>query len=128
MKKTAASILLILYVAFSCGVIVNLHYCMDRFDSMQLGANESQYCGKCGMHSTDSNGCCHDQVQIFKISDDHQVSVNSFKFSSPDVIAIKIPSWDVNLVATDQNSFYRDTHSPPLSKQDSYLQNCVFRI
>lgn len=128
MKKGIAFILLVLYVAFSSGVIVNLHYCMNKMDSMQFGATESDYCTKCGMHTEDSNGCCHDQVKILKVSDDQQVSASTFKFSLPDVIAINVPYWDANLISSNKNSCYKNSHSPPLSKQDSYLQNCVFRI
>ena len=128
MKKSIASILLILYVAFSSGVVINFHYCMDDFDSAQFGANKSDYCGVCGMHKSESNECCKDEVKIFKIQDDQQATAINFKFSSDDDVVADLPLWKETLVARSTHQLYLHTHSPPLSKQDTYLQNCVFRI
>ena len=128
MKKSIASILLILYVAFSSGVVINLHYCMDSFDSVQFGANKSDYCGVCGMHKSEGNECCKDEVKIFKIQDDQQTSAINFKFSSPDAVIADLPIWNETFLVRSTHQLYLQTHSPPLSKQDSYLQNCVFRI
>jgi hypothetical protein len=128
MKKGIASILLVLYVAFSTGVVISFHYCMDEFDSAQLGAKEFEICNRCGMHVPDSGGCCNDEVKIFKIADDQQVSALSFKFSSPEVIVATIPLWDDMVAVNSSHHRYLNNHSPPLSKQDTYLQNCVFRI
>ena len=128
MKKGIAAILLVLYVAFSSGVVINFHYCMDSFDSAQFGANKSDYCGVCGMHKTEGNECCKDEVKIFKIQDDQQTAGSSFKFSAPDAIVATLPVLDeISLVRTTHQLFLH-THSPPLSRQDTYLQNCVFRI
>ena len=128
MKKGIASILLILYVAFSSGVVINFHYCMDSFDSAQFGASKSDYCGVCGMHKSESNECCKDEVQIFKIQDDQQTAGISFKFSPPDAIVETLPVWSETLLVGSTHQLYLQTHSPPLSKEDTYLQNCVFRI
>ena len=128
MKKSIASILLILYVAFSSGVVINFHFCRDSFDSIQLGASKSDYCGVCGMHKTEANECCKDEVKIFKIEDDQQTSDFNFKFSSPHVIVLSLPVWNDEVIARSTHQLFLHTHSPPLSKQDTYLQNCVFRI
>jgi len=128
MKKSIASILLVLYVAFSTGVVINFHYCMDTFDSVQLGANKSDYCGVCGMHKSEGNECCKDEVKIFKIQDDQQTSGFSFKFSLPDAIVPTFPALNELFTNKSTDQLYLHTHSPPLSKQDTYLQNCVFRI
>lgn len=128
MKKGIAAILLFLYVAFSSGVVISFHYCMDSFDSANLGAKKADYCGVCGMHKTEGNECCKDEVKFFKIQDDQQVAAISFKFSSPDSIIPALPVWDnVSLINTTHQLFLNN-HSPPLSSQDTYLQNCVFRI
>ena len=128
MKKGIAAILLVLYVAFSSGVVISFHYCMDSFDSLQLGAKKSDYCGICGMHKTNGNECCKDEVKIFKIQDDQQTSAISFKFTSPDVVVDGLPLWNETIFVGSTRQLYLHTHSPPLSKQDTYLQNCVFRI
>ena len=128
MKKGIAAILLVLYVAFSTGVVISFHYCMDSFDSVQLGAKKSDYCGICGMHKTNGNECCKDEVKIFKIQDDQQTAAINFKFSSPDAVITTLPVWDDISLINPAHQLFLNTHSPPLSKQDTYLQNCVFRI
>jgi hypothetical protein len=128
MKKGIAAILLVLYVAFSSGVVISFHYCMDSFDSLQLGAKKSDYCGICGMHKTNGNECCKDEVKIFKIQDDQQTSAISFKFSAPDAIITELPVWNEVSFINSTHQLFLNNHSPPLSKQDTYLQNCVFRI
>lgn len=128
MKKSIASILFVLYVAFSSGVVLSFHYCMDTFDSVQLGAKNSDYCGICGMHKEKGNECCKDEVKIFKIQDDQQTSAIGFKFSSPDAIVATLPVWDEAAPINTPHQLFLHSHSPPLSKQDTYLQNCVFRI
>jgi len=120
--------LLILYVAFSSGVVISFHYCMNSFDSVKIGANKSDYCGVCGMHKSEGNECCKDEVRIFKIQDDQQTSAINFKFSSPDAVIADLPIWNETFLVRSTHQLYLQTHSPPLSKQDTYLQNCVFRI
>jgi len=128
MKKNIAFILFIFYFAFSSGVVINLHYCMNKFDSSKLGGAKSEICGKCGMHSDDSNGCCHDVVKVIKIQDDQLVSSFNLKFTAPETPAVIYPLLNETLLANSWNNFLFSNHSPPLNKQDTYLVNCVFRI
>jgi hypothetical protein len=126
MKKGIAAILLLFYFAFSTGVVISYHYCMDEFDSLQLGDKKTEICGKCGMHS-DNMSCCNDEVKIFKIQDDQQTAAINFKFAAPEMIVEPFPVFnEVPVISTHQ--VFVNNHSPPLSKQDTYLQNCVFRI
>ena len=128
MKKGIAAILLVLYVAFSTGVVISFHYCMNDLDSLELGAAKTEVCGKCGMHQEDANACCNDEVRIFKIQDDQQVSAIGFKFSIPDAVITTFPVWEEISFINSTHQLFLNNHSPPLSKQDTYLQNCVFRI
>ena len=128
MKKGIAAILLVLYVAFSTGVVISFHYCMDDLDSLQLGTAKTEMCGKCGMHKDDANACCNDEVKIFKIQDDQQTAAIGFKFSAPDALAPVFATCEKAEFDNSTHLLYRNNHSPPLNKQDTYLQNCVFRI
>ena len=128
MKKGIAAILLVLYVAFSTGVVISFHYCMNDLDSLQIGAAKTEICGKCGMHQEDANACCNDEVKIFKIQDDQQAPAVNFKFSAPDAVVAILPSFSELSFTTSTFDLFLNNHSPPLSKQDTYLQNCVFRI
>jgi hypothetical protein len=110
MKKGIAAILLVLYVAFSSGVVISFHYCMDSFDSLQLGAKKSDYCGICGMHKTNGNECCKDEVKIFKIQDDQQTSAISFKFSTPDAIVTPLPVWNETSLINSTHQLFLNDH------------------
>ncbi|HJS56449.1 MAG TPA: hypothetical protein VJ765_17975 [Chitinophagaceae bacterium] len=128
MKKGIAAILLLLYIAFSSGVIVSFHYCMNTFDSLQLGASEFEICGRCGMHTEDAGGCCNDEVKIFKIQDDQQTAAIDFKFPPADAIVAPLPAKNEVALNNSTHELFLNNHSPPINKQDTYLQNCVFRI
>lgn len=82
------------------------------------------------MEMHDSSGCCHDEVQIVKMTDDQNKTLIASLTIPALQPAIIEPS--VFLVAHFENSEpqrHFHNHSPPLlSAQDTYLQNNVFRI
>jgi len=101
---------------------------MDRYDSFQLGAAKSDVCSKCGMHKSDANKCCNDEVKIFKIDNDQQVASLNYKFTSPETAIEFRPVENMVVLLNNNHSFFINDHSPPVCTQDIYLQNCVFRI
>ncbi len=125
-----ASILMIVYLAFSSGVVINHHFCMNRLDSVTLFGTDSEYCGKCGMHTDDSEGCCHDEVEVVKLDNDHQKSQVA-SLNPPEIITLNFLASSFICLPTqnaDPAGHYH-SHSPPLlSAQDTYLQINVFRI
>jgi hypothetical protein len=128
MKKSFATISVIIYLAFTCGVMINMHYCMDSFDSVRLYTSQSDYCTKCGMH-TGTHGCCHDEVTIIKLNDDHQTSDFDFSLEAPAPLINVHPAFkSPDFYFTEQSCDYLNHLPPLLTKQDTYLQNCVFRI
>lgn len=125
-------ILALIYFAVSSGVIVNMHYCMNRFASADFGFAASQKeCGKCGMHKDKSQGCCHDEVKLVKIEDDQNKSMQmAFDFTSVKTVAT-IPSVFIatSFYNDNKEGSYHTDHSPPIpNEQDTYLWNNVFRI
>ena len=128
MKKLIASFTVAVYFAFACGVLVNFHYCMDRYDSYSFYKAQSDWCPKCHMH-TGTRHCCHDEVKIIKLQDDHQTSSFSFAFKELPP-AVLIPSEFLSVVSLKEDiDLAKTDHSPPLlSSPDIYLQNRVFRI
>jgi hypothetical protein len=129
MKKALASIVLFVYVVFSCGLIVNLHYCMGTLDSIALFSAQKDECSQCGMPVTDKTECCKDEVFFFKLNDEQKTS--SVSFSIPDAKAIADFSFDLIWASIGQQARVKhlNSHSPPLlTEQDTYLHNCVFRI
>ena len=126
MKKTLAAILLLVYFTVSTGFVVSLHYCMDRLTSTEIGNSKSDKCDYCGMHK--DGHCCRDDVKVVKLQVLHtisQIAVPLFSLSPAHVVtATFIVSPFYNFTKTNDAI----AHSPPLSEQDTYLQNCVFRI
>ena len=120
----------ILYFTISSGLIVNFHYCMDRFTSFDFSPVSKSECGLCGMNKTESKGCCHDEVKFIKLQDDQNKTAQvSFDFASVQSIAI-VPSVFIvtSFYNADEINHHVD-HSPPLpAQQDLQIKNCVFRI
>jgi hypothetical protein len=121
---------MICYLGVTAGVIVNFHYCMDRLASAKLFEKKTKTCGKCGMHTENSNGCCRDEVKIVKMDDDQQVTIG-FSYSLPtiDVLGHETSAFIIASFYNAPLTRHYQNHSPPLlSGQDTYLQNSVFRI
>jgi|SRR5882724_4771809 len=129
MKKALASITLICYLAVSTGMVVNFHYCMNRLASVHVFETKNNICGKCGMKMHKSHGCCRDEVKVFKIQDDQNKAQVVHQMQAPDAV-VNIPSsFIITSFYNNNESSYQVDHSPPLvTGQDTYLQNCVFRI
>jgi hypothetical protein len=130
MKKIIASISLLCYFAVTCGVIINSHYCMNKLASVHLFETAVDVCGRCGMDTHESNGCCRDEVKVVKLEQDqNKMAIASYGIPSIKAI-ISIPSDFIvssSYNVDEQRHFHN--HSPPLlSAQDTYLQINVFRI
>ncbi|MFL5810000.1 MAG: HYC_CC_PP family protein [Flavisolibacter sp.] len=126
MKKALAFILLLIYLVVSTGFSLSFHYCMDRLDSSQLGSSKNDKCPKCGMHK--DGHCCRDEVKIVKLETSHfasEVSMPDFSIAPIEIIHTEFlftpfRNYTENFITVD--------HGPPLSDQDSYIRNRVFRI
>ncbi|MBK9568720.1 MAG: hypothetical protein IPO53_01500 [Chitinophagaceae bacterium] len=70
MKLIFTSISFLCYFMVTSGVTVNSHYCMKRLVSTHLFEVKAKVCGRCGMITHTSNGCCRDEVKIFKLQQD----------------------------------------------------------
>ena len=128
MKRLAATLLALIYFTVSSGMVMNMHYCMGKLSSVKLAVLPDAKCA-CGK-KTAKKSCCRTEVKLVKVEDAQQKAVIAdVSFELP-VVA---PVTELNFLHA---SFYRDeasvaspAHAPPLlSEQDTYLQNCVFRI
>lgn len=110
--------------------MVNFHYCMNKLASTQLFAAASGICGKCGMDTETSRGCCRDEMKVFKLEEDQQIAAFiQFSFHAPVIQTPLISDYYQSFVADELTEGHFHNHSPPLiSEQDTYLQNGVFRI
>ena len=82
------------------------------------------------MHTDKSHGCCRDEVKIIKMEVD-QKAASDISFELPALEAlVQTPSQFLiaSFINAGEIRHYQN-HSPPLlTEQDTYLQNCVFRI
>jgi hypothetical protein len=130
MKQIIALIAFFCYFAASSGVIINSHYCMKRLVYTHLFETKSKVCGKCGMKMHKAKGCCHDETKVVKLVQDQ----NKMPVVSYDLTVVKqLPVLPSDFIAASFYNFFGqphfEGHSPPLlEEQDTYLQNCVFRI
>ena len=130
MKKLVLTISFLCYLTVTCGVVVNLHYCMDRLASVHFFGDESDQCGQCGMLLHESNTCCHDEVKVFKLEQDqNKVSTTDNTAVFTTELAIE-PSPFLNAPFESALGQVSAIINPPplLSEQDTYLQINVFRI
>ena len=130
MKRVLVSLFILVYFTVSTGFTVNLHYCMDSFQSWEFGGDEDDSCGKCGMPTSEKGTCCRDEVKVMKLQQDPVPSV-----------AVSLPVGFDHFVQTLYFTYKLSplhnytirgqhyAHSPPLlSKQDTYIAIGVFRI
>ena len=102
---------------------------MGKLDSVKLFAAKSDFCGKCKMETSKAHSCCGDEIKIIKIQGDQIITPSSHFITAVEAVSIA-PSEFINA------SFYNDLGSlhykanalPLLTNQDTFLENCVFRI
>jgi hypothetical protein len=126
MKKALAAILLLVYFTVSTGFVVSLHYCMDRLTSAEIGNSKSDKCDYCGMHK--DGHCCRDDVKVVKLQTTHLASQITVPFFSLSFVSVATTEFIVSPFYNFTKTSHAIAHSPPLNEQDTYLQNCVFRI
>jgi hypothetical protein len=126
-KKVAGTILLLLYVTVTSGVIVNIHNCMGMVRSVTFGHEQDGACGNCGMK--DKKGCCHTDHKFVKLQDVHKIPVAS---SLPDLSPTELNS-SFNQYSYAQspatiNLVVYANGPPDVSSPHIYLLNRVFRV
>ena len=123
MKKLFTIILALVYLNASAGVMVHLHYCMDKIIGWNLDGKDKQ----CGM---EKNGdCCKHEQHFVKNIGDQKFEDLSIRLSQKD--AVIIPMIFNNSYALHSRRFdrFQISHSPPIASGiDILIHNCVFRI
>ena len=127
-KRILISATVAVYFVFTCGVTLNVHFCMGHFSSVELYKQPAKSCSTCGMRVKNPK-CCHDEVKLIKLQNAHQHS--SFVYNHEIVLSSLVTTFNyvAFTVTNEKASINKITHSPPLiSQQDTYLQNGVFII
>jgi len=126
LRKSAAILLILLYIGTVSGFALNLHYCFNRLSSVKIDAPAAS-CTK--TVAAAKMKCCHDKHIEIKVKDSHEGGKSSI---------LKIFNEELLFVFVDGGFFSFSSHhvdapayrGPPdaLCKAPIYLSNCIFRI
>ena len=127
MKKILVSILAVFYLASSVGVIVHLHYCMDKLINLSLSKGEGDKCDKCGMEK--DGRCCKDENKFVKNNIDQKVTESAIQLIQMAAVAMPnafIYTCDHSISIIQENPL---SHAPPRKNDVGiYILNSVFRL
>jgi hypothetical protein len=131
MKKILAIIVACMYLAISSGLVLQIHYCMDKqvSSSVKFAEVSTHTCSVCGMQNA-KNKCCHDDIKFIKLQDVHKQATADYT-----IAPLPSVSQEFNLINTSLYSFVDSaaTHnnSPPDDDDGQpslYIFNGIFRI
>jgi hypothetical protein len=137
MKRFLAAILALVYLSFSTGMMVHLHYCMGKFVSWSLSNKETRMCDYCGMpkkSSTDAgltkNNCCQDEHKQIKTEKDQKILSPGFQITKPFQVAIITNYPELSNLRNSSPAVVRcNMNGPPHSSTlAAFLLHCNFRI
>jgi hypothetical protein len=127
-KKILFAISTVIYMALSCGIAMEIHYCMGSKAGVYFYGVEKDKCGKCGMK--EKKGCCHDEFKFYKIEDSYKNVSNDISFATPvtDIVST-YPVYNWQITSTDVVAAMRNNSPPPeYTGPSACVMNCVFRI
>jgi hypothetical protein len=126
-KKILLAIATVIYMALSCGIAMEIHYCMGTKAGVDFYGAAKDKCGKCGMN--EKKGCCHDEYKFYKIEDAYKNVSNNISFATPEAEVIKsLPLFNWQMASTDVITAYPINGPPNYSEPSACIRNCVFRI
>lgn len=131
MRKILVIILTIVYLAFTAGVSLQRHYCMNRMTALRFSNHPEERYGFCGMEKTEKdNSCCRDEAAVYKITDDQQSKQNC---QLKDITGLPLLQ-DYTLLDDDvlplvDTNNLTHAHGPPgLQRVALFIRFSVFRI
>ncbi|NCW87724.1 MAG: hypothetical protein EBV71_02385 [Chitinophagia bacterium] len=130
MKKLVITLVALVYFFAVTGWQINIHYCMGRVDSVSLLTSHTDSCDTCGMARTESNGCCHDENQFVRLTQDQKLPVSlHYQLVSPvtELSIIVTPTIVDPTLSRDSFVIWAGM-DPPVAKTPVFILNRVFRI
>ncbi len=128
MKKVALICLSFIYLVFSTGYSVNLHFCGGDFQSISL-IPSAKDCNKCGKKSM--KRCCKDVSASFQAEDDHSKLNSKISIKAPNLAPsfLQQSNFFIYHFNTQSTQSYYFSESKPYSACiPIYIQNCTFLI
>lgn len=124
MKRLLAILLAAIYITTTSGIVISTHYCMGEISAVALGQQDNNTCGTCGM---ENEGCCHDDLSVLKLTDNHQFSVLSVDVPSFEAPVLHHMAPELDPWLSGSKPAQVSNNSPPLAFSRNTLY-CVFRI
>ena len=124
MKRLTAILLALIYISTTSGIVINTHYCMGEVSAIGWGANESSKCATCGM---ENEGCCHDDLQVLKLNENHHFNTVHFEIPVFESISIHQQEQENSKFLAEIQQGKIRNHSPPLPVS-LHILHCVYRI
>ncbi len=131
MKKFLVILIMVCYGYSSIGATLNLHYCMNKLVGASMQHAHNERCGKCGMNSKKSKGCCKDETKLLKANTEHQqLDKYQINYCFVDVIPPVIHNtYYCNCRLISIQKPIPNSNAPPnLYVCKRYIKNCVFLI
>jgi len=133
MKRTLLILLAFVYLGFSQGPTVYLHYCMGELVQMGLEhPGESGACSFCGMNkeASDREACCQEDTKSIKVDNVQKIVKSEFQFEQAPVL---LPRTLIEqfLQSTPQQGIqavFSEKEQPPLQDIPVFIRNCTYRI
>lgn len=130
MARVLLTISVFIYLFFSNGWVLDVHYCMNKVSSVHLFETKPEQCSQCGMDADESKGCCHDEDQVIKLVQDQRTPKSlHYTFTAPAIMGAATDLIASAIVFKNEQQLVRVAHDPPkYPSQELYLLNRVFRL
>jgi hypothetical protein len=128
MKKATVIILSFMYLVFSTGLTMSVHYCGGEVNSISFteGIKDCSSCGKKAM-----KGCCKDQTSSYQLDNDHNGSITKISLKAPDLAKAFVHNFKYLLLdysAPATESFFTINENIFRDKNPRFLIHCTFLI
>lgn len=95
MRKVLYTAVVAVYLLLSSGLVLQLHYCMDRLAEVGLfHSDHRDACEDCGMDMNADNDCCHDRTDVIKLVQDQTHAPAPVTLQKP-ILAAPTPDWSL---------------------------------
>ena len=129
MRKSFAISMLLFYLVFSTGLVVNLHYCGEGLMETALFKESKSCC----QNANTTNSCCKNSHAFYKI--DEPIDKGEFTIAKISLIKLTnfnalnfVPIFKLRLLDTLKVNTLALHRMPQLGKQPRYISHCVLII
>lgn len=129
MKKLAIISLLCIYALATMGFSLKEFYCCGKLKSISLTLADDGK-AKCKNGDSNTDGCCKNKFQYFKVKDNHLASAHeATALNSFSELPTIVSSYHFISFPTQQVDVINGSHAPPLyTGVPIFISNCVFLI